>query len=106
MDNRIKDYRKMYNLSQLDLAKSLHVSDATVSSWENGRTEPNMEQVLALSKIFGCTIESLFGGSSVDFVAKGSDEVELLIEYRKADAQSRDMAKRVLSYSDSVIKEN
>lgn len=99
MRNRIKEYRKKLNLSQIDLGQVLDVSDATVSSWENGRTEPNMEQVLKMAHFFGCSIEALFGAVEPDYIINEENELILIESFRKADAQTKEMAKRLLAYS-------
>lgn len=103
MKNRIKEYRKIYNISQVDLAKTLHVSNATISSWEVNRTEPTMHQVLSLTKIFGCSIEDLFiDGSEPDYYGE-SGEIKLLIEsFQKADDETKAIVRRLLAYNDKL----
>ena len=59
--NRIRELRKNRNLSQMRLAKELHVHQTAVSQWETGRTEPDMESARLLSDFFGVTIDYLLG---------------------------------------------
>ncbi|MDM7475166.1 helix-turn-helix transcriptional regulator, partial [Lactococcus lactis] len=40
---RIKEYRKIYNLSQDDLSEKLFVSRQTISNWETGKTYPDIQ---------------------------------------------------------------
>ena len=58
---RMRYYRQMVNMRQEDLAKRMGVSQKTVSSWETGRTDPNMGQVINLCHIFDCSIHDLTG---------------------------------------------
>jgi len=50
----IRKYRISNNMEQKELAKLLHVSDKTISSWETNRTQPKMEMIEAMCKIFNC----------------------------------------------------
>ena len=43
---RIKKLRKKKNITQLDLANKLFVTDKTISSWESNRTEPGLELLI------------------------------------------------------------
>jgi transcriptional regulator with XRE-family HTH domain len=52
--DRIKEFRKRNNLDQQQLAELLNVSAKTVSSWEVNRTQPKMEFIVAMCKIFKC----------------------------------------------------
>lgn len=63
---QIAMYRKAAHLSQKELAERLGVSDKTISSWERGRTEPNMEAVTSLSKILDCSISDIMGSESLN----------------------------------------
>ncbi len=63
----LKDIRTARGLTQKDLAIKLNVSDRTVSSWESGRTEPNMGMVEEISKVLNCRKSDLIGVGPVDF---------------------------------------
>ena len=49
----IRKFRKKAGLSQSDLAEKLNVTRQTVSSWENGKTYPDLEMVVQLSEVLG-----------------------------------------------------
>ncbi len=51
--------RKENKLSQEQLADMLDVSRQAVSKWESGQTYPEMDKLLALCKIFKCTLDEL-----------------------------------------------
>ena len=57
--DKLRMYRKNLDLTQEELALKINVSQKTISSWEIGRTEPNMGEVQKLCKLFDCTIEDL-----------------------------------------------
>ncbi|MCD8209761.1 MAG: helix-turn-helix domain-containing protein [Coprobacillus sp.] len=57
---RIQYYRKLHNLSQSDLASQLYVTTQAVSKWETGNSEPDLDTVAKLAKIFNVTIDDLY----------------------------------------------
>ncbi len=63
MSNRIKALREQEGLKQRDLAALLNVTQATLSSWECGRYEPDQKALKILSKRFDVSIDYLLGMS-------------------------------------------
>ena len=61
---RIKELRTKKKISQEELASMLYVTDKTISSWENARTEPSLEMVKKLSEILECSISYLLYGDT------------------------------------------
>ena len=59
---RIRELRAERGMSQDDLAARVYVSRQTISSWENGKTYPDVQSLLLLSEIFGATVDSLIKG--------------------------------------------
>lgn len=59
---RIRELRAERGMSQDDLAAKVYVSRQTISSWENGKTYPDVQSLLLLSRIFGATVDSLIKG--------------------------------------------
>lgn len=58
----IKKLRVAHGLTQDALAEKLFVARQTVSSWENDRTQPDVEMLKMMSDVFGVTIEELIYG--------------------------------------------
>ena len=58
---RFKALRLQNNLSTLELAKELKVSDSTISRWENGKRIPNIVNLGAICKFFGESADYLIG---------------------------------------------
>ena len=52
VEKKLFHLRKKNNMSQEQLAKKLGVSRQTISRWENGDANPDLEQTQKLSKIF------------------------------------------------------
>lgn len=51
--------RKSQNYTQEDLARKLNLSRQAVSKWETGTTIPDLDVLLALSKLYGITINDI-----------------------------------------------
>lgn len=60
MQNRIKDLRTVYDLTQDELAEKLEVSRQTIISLEKGRYNPSIMLAYKIAKIFRCRIEDVF----------------------------------------------
>lgn len=62
----IKKYRKKAGLTQLKLAEALYVLPQTVSKWESGISEPDIEKLCAMADIFGISLDLLVRGQEED----------------------------------------
>ena len=62
---KIKEKRVALNMTQDALAQKMNVSRATISSWEVGRTYPDLEAVVCLSEVLEIPLDVL--------LSKGSD---------------------------------
>lgn len=57
----IKKRRQACNLSQRELGEKLGVRPQTISSWEVNRTEPSINDIEKMARIFGCTKSEILG---------------------------------------------
>lgn len=83
---RIKKSRKSLGLSQKDLARTLKVSDKTVSSYEVGRTIPSFETITKIGKIVHKPITYFEEGADstdLDFQIKLKTIEKELLEIKK-----------------------
>lgn len=60
--NLICRLRKEHNMTQLQLAEQLHISDKAVSKWERGLGCPDVSLLSELSQIFSVDLEKLLSG--------------------------------------------
>ncbi len=58
----IQTNRNKKHLTQAELAKLLHVSNTTISNYENGVSTPNMQTLLQMADIFETSLEELSFG--------------------------------------------
>ncbi|NOY07329.1 MAG: helix-turn-helix transcriptional regulator [Spirochaetes bacterium] len=60
MNNRIKELRAKYNLTQLELAKEVNVRRETIVFLEKGKYNPSLKLAHDISKVFKLKIEEVF----------------------------------------------
>ncbi|AGL48472.1 helix-turn-helix transcriptional regulator [Streptococcus suis] len=58
--NRVKDYRLLLRISQLDLAKAIGVSRQTINMIENNKYNPSLDLCINLAKALQTDLNSLF----------------------------------------------
>lgn len=59
MQVTIKAARINSGMTQTDVAKKMNVTPVTISNWEIGKTIPNANQFIELSKLYNVPIECL-----------------------------------------------
>ena len=57
--DNLKQLRLEMKLTQAELAKILNVSFKTISHWENGYSEPSINQIIALKNFFKVSYEEI-----------------------------------------------
>ena len=62
VSDSIKKLRKEKKLTQDQLAEQLHVTRQAISNWEMGKTQPDVETLTQLAKIFGVSVERIIYG--------------------------------------------
>ena len=61
LGTRIKELRKEFGLSQVDLAAQMEVTKQTISNWENENIQPSIDMLVALANVFNVTTDYLLG---------------------------------------------
>lgn len=61
----IKDLREKKNMTQVELAERLCVSDKTISKWERGKGYPDISLLEPISRVFGISVTELISGNAV-----------------------------------------
>ena len=79
----IAECRKKRNLTQMQLAEMLNITDRAVSKWENGRSMPDSSLVLPLCQILGISVNDLLHGEVIEMEDYKKKTEELLLEAAK-----------------------
>lgn len=58
---RIRELRISNNLSQMQLAQKLNISQSAIAKWELGKTEPTASALILLSRFFNETTDYILG---------------------------------------------
>ena len=61
--------RKANDLTQEQLAEKLEVSRQSISKWESGQANPELDKIVALSAIFNVTTDYLLKSSDIDDIS-------------------------------------
>lgn len=98
MSNRIRELRKKNKLTMKELGKQVGVVEGTISQYETGKRQPDIEMLSKLANYFGVTIDYLVGGAESDHAEAplSSDEKIFLNYFRDMDPEERDMVTAVI----------
>lgn len=75
---RLKEIREEKGILQKDLAAALNRTRACISSWEQGKTEPAIEDLIKLADFFEISIDVLLGHNQ-SCENSSSDAVDQLV---------------------------
>ncbi len=78
--NRLYELRKQQGLSQEELAEKLGVSRQAVSKWERSEASPDTDNLIALAKIYGLSLDELVFGEK-----ENEEKAETETEVKKGD---------------------
>ena len=90
----IAECRKKVNLTQMQLAEKLSITDRAVSKWETGRAMPDSSVMLKLCEILKITVNDLLSGEVVTMDNYNKELEKNLIEMVK---QKEESDKRLLT---------
>ncbi|PLS28348.1 DNA-binding protein [Bifidobacterium anseris] len=79
----IAERRKAKNLTQLQLARKLNITDRAVSKWETGKSLPDASIMLPLCAILGITVNELLSGEELTNEDAGRKADENLLALRR-----------------------
>lgn len=60
---RLRELRAEKNISQRKMAEMYSVSQGTYNNWEQGNTQPSIEQLIELARFFSVSVDYLIGNS-------------------------------------------
>jgi len=76
----IAECRKKANLTQMQLAEKLDITDKAVSKWERGITMPDTSIMLELCEILGISVNELLSGEKINMENNNQKNEQLLLE--------------------------
>ena len=79
----IAECRKKANLTQMQLAEKLNITDRAVSKWETGKTMPDTSIMLELCDILGISVNELLSGERINMENNNEKNEQLLLDMAK-----------------------
>ena len=79
----ISERRKALDMTQMQLAEKLYISDRAVSKWETGKSMPDVSIMLDLSNILGISVQELLIGEKINMENNNQKNEQLLLDMAK-----------------------
>ena len=79
----IAECRKQKNLTQMQLAEKLGITDKAISKWERGIAMPDTSIMLELGDILGISINELLSGEKINMENDNQKNEQLLLDMAK-----------------------
>lgn len=99
-NNRLYQLRKQKGFSQEELANRLNVSRQTISKWEVGDSTPDMEKLVAISDLFGVSLDNLVTGKEDEpqpaTTATTKSEFVTVLNEKVLTSENKSKAKSIL----------
>lgn len=84
---KIRNAREEKNLTQAQAAESLMVSRQTISSWENGKSLPDILSVIRMSNLYKMSLDELLKGDKA------------MMEKIEKDAEIEKVERKLIKYA-------
>lgn len=97
----IKEFRKSRKITQVELANALGVSQASITAWERGISNPTLENILKISELYNVSVDELLTRNTVHNCKKkqatdvkytpeiSDEEREFLTTFRKLSIRDK-----------------
>ena len=92
----IKALRKSKSMTQKELAQALGISRATVSKYEAGLRKPNMDMMVKICDVLGCTTDYLLGRTIFPYPELTTLEDKFLGAFFAADRSEQEAVWKIL----------
>ena len=79
----IAECRKKNNLTQMQLAEKLNITDRAISKWENGKTMPDSSIMLDLCNELKIRVNELLSGEMISMESKNEKQEQILLDMAK-----------------------
>ena len=102
---RLQEIREERNILQKDLANRLDKTRACISSWETGKTEPDIESLIKIADILDVSLDYLLGRSDDGGIIKietqlSGEQKELLELFGKMSTKNRN---QLLGFAKALV---
>lgn len=106
MLSRLRELRDAKDISQQKLALDLNVTQAAISKYELGLSEPDIAMLKNFAAYFHVSVDYLIGLSDIpvylDKIDMPLDEINLLSQYRRLNALQKE---KTYAYMQGLLQE-
>lgn len=94
--------REVCGLTQQQVADQLGIAKSTYSNYENGKREPDVKKIKALTRILGISGDALLetGFENNNFTKSNQSEHQLLSLYNQLNTQGQE---KLVDYADDLV---
>lgn len=106
--NRVKIYRKKYNLTVQELADKLHISRSFMSQIENGSRNISNDLLMRMCSLFNCDAMDLLGAETyqINDNLYTDEEISFLNAFKTLDDNDKMLLTEFINYLIFKHKEN
>ena len=90
----LKELRKSMGITQAVLSKELNIAPSTVGMWEQGRREPDYDNLKRIADFFGVSTDTLLGFKNKRTLS--AEQRHLLKSYESLDTAGQHMLKNFI----------
>ncbi|MCI9126874.1 MAG: helix-turn-helix transcriptional regulator [Eubacterium sp.] len=100
LSERLRELRISNQLTQVQLAKLMHIGQSTYSSWESGNFYPDIDKILWLCNFYKVSADYILGRTN-SFTDKNNN-----ITTESSDISNTDENEKITNYYNRLNEEN
>lgn len=85
----LKELRKEKNVTQIEIAKALNISQKAYSYYERGEREPSIGILISLANFFNVTIDYMLGQEKNKYFALTEEEISIIHKYQNLSPSNK-----------------
>ena len=101
--DNLKAVSKVKGIRNRQIAEYMNVSESCVSHWFRGDNSLDIDNLYKLCQFLGVSLDQIFGVDPIVFGVLNSDENDVLVAYRTADAGTKRSVRKLLDLDDASI---
>lgn len=98
--NKFKELRVSSGLTQQEMANKMKVSQSTITMWENGKRQPDLETLEMIADYFNVDMNFLTGSSSTTTRILDRNQHRLISLYEQLNAEGQE---KLLDYAADIV---
>ena len=95
--DNLKAVSKVKGIRNRQIAEYMNVSESCVSHWFRGDNSLDIDNLYKLCQFLGVSLDQIFGVDPIVFGVLTSDENDVLVAYRAASDEEKNLIRRALS---------